>query len=168
MKPLPCVVAATLAAVPAGAATLAVDTGWHYDQVWMPLVPSDNSLWILVLGAPAHFSLTDAFVPGDTYSLTGGIFAKTTVFAGPNDIRATGAPFAVTGWLGATYGKFTTYLAAGTYVFTVTGDLVGGVPGGFYLRADTFLPEPATWATMILGFGLVGRALRRRAAAVPA
>lgn len=160
--------AAALAAVPAGAVTLTVDTGWHYDQVWAPLLPSEKSLWILALDAPAHFSLTDAFVPGDTYSLTGAIFAKTTVFAGPNDIRATGAPFAVAGWLGATYGKFTTYLAAGTYVFTVTGDLVGGVPGGFYLRADTYLPEPATWARMIVGFGLVGSALRRRKAAAAA
>ncbi len=156
---------AALPALPAGAATLTVNTGWRYDQVWAPLLPSDNSPWILVLDAPAHFSLTDAFVPGDTYSLAGAIFGTTTVFAGPNDIRATGTPFAVSGWLGATYGKFTTYLAAGTYVFTVTGDLAGGVPGGFYLRADTFLPEPATWGTMILGFGLVGSALRRRAAA---
>jgi hypothetical protein len=29
------------------------------------------------------------------------------------------------------------------------------------------LPEPATWATMIMGFGLVGIALRRRAAEAP-
>jgi len=30
--------------------------------------------------------------------------------------------------------------------------------------ADPAVPEPATWATMILGFGLVGAAMRRRTA----
>jgi hypothetical protein len=30
------------------------------------------------------------------------------------------------------------------------------------------MPEPATWAMLILGFGLIGFAMRRRGATVPA
>ncbi len=52
----------------------------------------------------------------------------------------------------------------------------GGVPvtGRDDLRSDVFftvpqaaaVPEPATWAVMVLGFGLMGAALRRRGAAL--
>ncbi|MBS3962622.1 MAG: PEPxxWA-CTERM sorting domain-containing protein [Sandarakinorhabdus sp.] len=41
-----------------------------------------------------------------------------------------------------------------TYVFKVSGDSLA------------LVPEPATWAMMIAGFGLVGGALRRRRAAM--
>jgi hypothetical protein len=34
-------------------------------------------------------------------------------------------------------------------------------------QPTTPLPEPATWAMMVLGFGLIGRALKRRAVAGP-
>ncbi len=86
----------------------------------------------------------------------------TSVFAGPNDIRATGNASAAFGWLSPIHGKFTTYLGAGTYAFTITGDGLGGLPAGLYLRADTSIPEPGTWAMLITGFGLVGVGLRRR------
>ena len=36
----------------------------------------------------------------------------------------------------------------------------------FGANADTGVPEPATWAMMIAGFGLVGGAMRRRKATV--
>ncbi|KPF59265.1 hypothetical protein IP88_16295 [alpha proteobacterium AAP81b] len=35
------------------------------------------------------------------------------------------------------------------------------------LRADAKVPEPATWAMLVAGFGLTGAALRRRRVAVP-
>lgn len=38
----------------------------------------------------------------------------------------------------------------------------------FTLDYESVIPEPATWALMILGFGLVGVAARRRKASVPA
>ena len=38
----------------------------------------------------------------------------------------------------------------------------------FTLDYESVIPEPATWALMILGFGLVGIAARRRKASVPA
>lgn len=43
-----------------------------------------------------------------------------------------------------------------------------GSSGLFTLEHGSVIPEPATWALMILGFGLVGVAARRRKASVPA
>lgn len=48
------------------------------------------------------------------------------------------------------------------------GQLKGSVPVYYHLnfiRRSSLVPEPATWAMMIAGFGLVGGALRRRAIA---
>lgn len=60
-----------------------------------------------------------------------------------------------------------------TYGFSSTGT---GVGLGFYGegRADNFntaarsVPEPATWGLMVVGFGIVGTAVRRRSATVAA
>ena len=168
MKTMFAAAAAAFLALPAQAAVLTVDTGWVYDQLDVIGAPTQGSVWTLVLAAPAHFSLTDSFMQGDTFTITGDIAGVTTVFAGPNDIRATGDPSAVFGWLSADHGKFTTYLGAGTYNFSITGDGQGGVPAGLYLRADTTIPEASTWAMLIMGFGLVGTAVRRRKTAVAA
>ncbi|MFM6854352.1 MAG: FxDxF family PEP-CTERM protein [Sphingopyxis sp.] len=72
--------------------------------------------------------------------------AKFTISATPNpDIRS--------------IGPIT--LGAGTYSINVNGN---SGPDGFYAGSLSLgaVPEPATWAFMILGFGLVGGAMRRR------
>ncbi len=157
-----------LLALPAQAAVLTVNTGWQYDQLDVAGEPTQGSVWTLVLAAPAHFSLTDSFIEGDTFTISGDINGVTSFFAGANDIRATGDPSAVFGWLSGVHGKFTTYLGAGTYNFSVTGDGVGGLSAGLYLRADSAVPEASTWALLIAGFGLVGAAARRRKVAAVA
>ena len=43
--------------------------------------------------------------------------------------------------------------------------LLDGQGNDFWFGADSFgaaVPEPATWAMMIVGFGLAGSAIRRR------
>jgi hypothetical protein len=53
-------------------------------------------------------------------------------------------------------------IAAGTYTLTVSGVSFGNkatFAGNFNVAA---VPEPATWAMMIGGFGMVGGAMRRR------
>ena len=90
--------------------------------------------------------------------------------------QGTGNGCGSTGWIKSTY----TVLTAGTYTlqfgatnfgdtsydtglaFTgiqIDGEIVDPTPG---------VPEPATWAMMIMGFGLVGFAARRRSARVSA
>jgi hypothetical protein len=59
-----------------------------------------------------------------------------------------------------TYGPNT--IQAGTYTLSVQGTSTGiaSYTGDFTLSAG--VPEPATWGLMILGFGAVGGAMRRR------
>jgi hypothetical protein len=58
----------------------------------------------------------------------------------------------------------TTFLYAGNYSLTVSGSSDnGGSYGGQFSVAP--VPEPATWALMIAGLGVVGMAMRRRSSA---
>lgn len=93
---------------------------------------------------------------------------------------ATGATGAVNGNLAAnraTYGATIgglNILAGQSFAFRfVDFDYVPGADAGLALddltltattSATAAVPEPATWATMVAGFGLLGGALRRRAA----
>jgi len=52
-------------------------------------------------------------------------------------------------------------LTAGTFTLTVEGTRGDGSVFGGHVTADA-VPEPATWALMLLGFGGIGWQLRRR------
>jgi len=58
------------------------------------------------------------------------------------------------------------FLEAGTYTLTITGDnrSTGSLGGTVTINA---VPEPGTWAMMLLGFGAAGFAMRRRRNALP-
>jgi len=65
----------------------------------------------------------------------------------------------------ARYSSATFLLIPGVNV--ITGTFLGSVGfGDFDFIAESPMPEPATWAMMIGGFGLAGLALRRRSAVV--
>jgi len=57
------------------------------------------------------------------------------------------------------------FLDAGTYTLTIMGDnrSTGSLGGTVTINA---VPEPGTWAMMLLGFGAAGVAMRRRRAPV--
>ena len=57
------------------------------------------------------------------------------------------------------------FLDAGTYTLTINGnnDSTGSLGGTVTINA---VPEPGTWAMMLLGFGAAGFAMRRRRAPV--
>lgn len=87
-----------------------------------------------------------ALTPGD-YFLAFNLFSYHPTFAdGPFDHQPTGGlEGPLTGWAGFTQQR------VGSYTLTLTG--VGSTRGA--------VPEPATWALMLLGFGAAGSALRR-------
>ncbi len=67
------------------------------------------------------------------------------------------------GPLGLDFGD----LAPGTYAINLMGTLTGNVAGSYsgtlnVARVSGAVPEPATWAMMLLGFAGVGFAMRRR------
>ena len=160
MKSLALALALLVAPLPASATILALDGGWSDDSLSVVGQPTVNSAWTFTIANGARFSLTDCCLVGDVWTLSGDIAGVTTVGVGPNDIRATGSYGA--NWLNPTLGKFTKYLGAGTYNFSVTGDGGGGLPAGLGLRLDSAIPEPASWAMLIAGFGLIGMTQRRR------
>lgn len=89
-----------------------------------------------------------------------------------------GESFTLAAWMyadsvdqGATIDFFNTAKFTGLTAETETGEAVvvttasGALvarPGGGFGYANVSVPEPATWAMMILGFGVVGGAARRR------
>lgn len=104
-----------------------------------------------------------------------GLVAGSTWFTATGFVDAA----VTTGPAGATnliwgYGQSIERLPAGQGVSYVRGSFVGGpedigLVGASQSLGVSAVPEPSSWALMILGFGLTGLAIRRRAsAAAPA
>lgn len=63
------------------------------------------------------------------------------------------------------FGLFSQNVGSGTQMLRVSGEAVNPVSSSFggSINFIAAVPEPASWALMIGGFGLVGGAMRRRA-----
>lgn len=59
---------------------------------------------------------------------------------------------------------FNGFLGAGSYLLTIIGHSFGNAQFGGNTTVTSDVPEAATWLSMILGFGLIGGAARRRRA----
>ncbi len=132
-----------------------LNAGWTYDQVNGPWINSVDSPYAFALPGPAMFTITDDFIPGDTYKVWdfGGLILTTGLTPG-------GQPFPQPpGGPAFTWGSVN--LAAGPHFLTVQGDGVGGIPAGFYTRLDTI---PEAGSLVLLGAALWAGllALRRR------
>lgn len=95
-----------------------------------------------------------------------------TTLLGGNDIDFSsilldGHAFVQTGFDGPgaeTWELSPTLIGAGAHSIFVNGSVVGTTGDGSYSGTlnVTAVPEPATWAMMLLGFAVVGGAMRRR------
>jgi PEP-CTERM motif len=151
------------AASTANAAAIIVGSGWNTVRFGAPgssLNIGGDTIFTFTLPTPGKLKITDAFLIGDIFRLT-----INGVVLGPTSAPGTGAN--VGGDYDAAFASG--YYSAGTYDllagnFTVTGQATvspfGGGDAG--LRVDlAAIPEPGTWALMIMGFGLAGSAMRR-------
>jgi hypothetical protein len=153
--------AVSLASTPAVATDLVLGSGWQIDTLFEAGQPTALSDWTFTIANGAHFSLTDCCLGGDVWTLSGDIVGSSVIGAGANDLRADGSP-AGDEWLNPSLGKFSRFLSAGTYNFTITGDGAAGLSAQLAIRLDSSIPEPGTWAMLIAGFGLTGAVSRRR------
>lgn len=152
----------------ASATAMVLGSGWQTDEVDSSGTPSLASPLTIHLdpGQAAQFSLTDAYLFGDTYTV---VLNGVDVFTSSLGLTATPfdnslGPFAATygpAWLNPAYSHLALQFGAGDYSFVVSGDCGGGCPAGFGYRIDSLgVPEPAAWALMLMGFGLIGATLR--------
>jgi hypothetical protein len=164
--------AALALAAPSYATALIVNTGWQYDQVDAVNAASENSpiTFTVPTGATDLFSLSDGFKPGDIYTVTiDGVISSIstfTTYSTPfvNNLGPAAGDFAAD-WLNNSFSHLQLQFGAGTYSLVVKGNGAGGLPAGVGERLDNgalAIPEPATWLTMLLGFGGLGLAMRDR------
>jgi hypothetical protein len=159
---------------PSGAVALVAGTGWQSDTVDSAGASSANSpvTFTVAPGATDIFSLTGALGLKDVYTVTinGGATAMSTVTLYPTSFDNTLGPDAATAgpaWIDAGTSHLQLDFAAGTYQLVIASNCASGsCPTQFADRLDTLssapVPEPATWAVMLTGFGGVGALIRRR------
>jgi PEP-CTERM motif len=163
----------------ANALVLMAGTGWVQDEITTPNAPSIDSpvTFTVASGQNDIFSLTDAFVPGDVYSVTvGGVttISTFTSYPGTFPLGLGASPSTYdAAWANNAYSHLQLGFGAGTYSLSIMGDGAGGLPADFAFRLDSgtlsvsAVPEPSTWAMMMLGFAGVGFMAYRRKPAVP-
>jgi hypothetical protein len=166
---------AALAAAPAHAALTV--------NISLPSGTFESPSVFCTAGAPCTFTETVGFTTGVPFNLVSASITTSAVGAigSTSDINFTsvtlnGQAFALSSILGGLieFGGLAnqTFLAPGNHVLVVSGITYGtsAANDGSYSGTLTFrspngeivLPEPASWLSMMFGFGALGFAMRRR------
>jgi hypothetical protein len=139
-----------------------LDAGWAYDQITEAFEASVYSPYDFTVTDPTQFSLTDAYIAGDTYIYTDfGAFIGATSFTTYSAFSPSLAT-ADAAWANPDYKHGQWLLDPGTYKLVVMGDGIGGFPAGFFARLDT-VSVPEASMMLLFGSGLFGLVAFRRA-----
>lgn len=131
-------------------------------NVFVELDSNGNSSMSRTIAATGTYDLSFLYsarpnVPAGSNGIS--VFLNNVLLTPPGNLDLGGG--GATAW--AEYTARFTATAGSTLTFAATGtsDSLGGYVDNIGLSA---VPEPSTWALMILGFGAVGGAMRRRRA----
>lgn len=139
--------------------TTTLEGGLTYFGYWLSALDAGNRIEFFTGGSGG--TLLASITPGD---VTGNIGNCPTPYCGNPNPPFTGRNG------GEPYAFLNVYFTGGDNFDFIRIYQVGGGgyesdnhTVGFFTRPGGVIPEPATWAMMIMGFGLVGMAARRRA-----
>lgn len=144
----------------ASAATLPLDGGWQYisfDGAGSDVTPTFQ----FSLTSTARFDITDAYFDGDQFEVTINGISQGLTSTPTNDGTFADVDEAFSSPL-FSHGSY--LLGPGDYTVSATAFLspYGSGGGAARLVSAGAVPEPASWALMLGGFGLVGGAMRSR------
>ena len=138
-------------------------------------LPSFSTSFSSIAPLMNPFSQTLTFTTATAGSVTIGVQTSTT--GASNDVDFTNVFLTGTGLVGnvlipqtfgdplETRGLANLALGIGTFVLTLEGTpgtQTGSFGGSVAFQAQSAVPEPGTWAMMLLGFGGMGVVMRRR------
>jgi hypothetical protein len=144
-------------------ATPVLGAGFSGDTIFARFADSAGSPYAINFAFATTFSITDAFIVGDIYTVYDfGTLILTTSVMGP------GAPFGTPGdptgeaaWENGAFGRGSILLAPGAHLLTFQGNCGGGCPAEFFTRIDAAVPDAGS-TLPLLGFALAGVAVLRR------
>jgi hypothetical protein len=154
--------------------TLAGGTAYvvtNVNSAWTPNTTASGWISSVADGytsvAPITYTYSTTFslagLNASTASLS-GVFAaddNASIYLNGIEIAAQGGTYGSTTAFSSTTGDF----VAGTNTLTFVTINSGGGPAGLDVAVSgtaSAVPEPATWAMMLLGFGMIGMAVRSR------
>lgn len=170
--------AAAAIAAPASADIIVADTGWT--QLFTVLNHgTEGAPFTFTVAGNAELTFLDCCKAGDIYEVSGDLTGTTTFYAGASDAFGALNNPAFPGesyfgrWTSADFSKLVFNVGPGTYTFDIIASVGLNTINGVDVRLDTLpdrqpggVPEPATWALLIAGFGMAGGSLRRRRTAL--
>ena len=120
--------------------------GWNSDEVnsGLPTISIDSP-YVYNLTAPAKFSITDDYVPGDVYHVfdMGNPILVTTFNGAQTPFAAGGNPAGNAAWSNSSYSHGSVLLGVGAHSLTIEDDGSGAgnnYPAGFWDRLDPAAP----------------------------
>jgi hypothetical protein len=134
-------------------------SGWH-EFTFGGVGDTFSDDFRFTLTSSAVFKITDGYFDGDQFALSGDGGATYAPTSTPvNDGTEVGNDWDAA-FASPKFSKFSILLGPGTY--NAIGRVLASPYGsGVAAVSLSGVPEPAAWALMILGFGMIGGALRR-------